>query len=112
MQPIPDIGHVSDRESAELNLLACRDVRKADAIRPRDLGEGPDLGSVRDAIRDAHAHHEPARRLAAEKHAGPLQTLAIAFVDRLPSVLCQPRDVGQDVEPVFLALELLDLVQG
>ena len=66
---------------------------------------------VGQAVRHPHAHHEVARRLAAEEHAGPLQPLAVAFVDRLPSRLRDARHVVEDVEPVLLLLVALDLVE-
>ena len=110
LQPPPYLRHVRDLEPAQLNLLTRRDVRVADAVLPRDVGERPHLRRVREAVRDADAHHEAAGRLPAEEHANPLEALAIAFVDRFPTLLREPLDVGQDVEPVFLALELFDLV--
>ena len=64
-----------------------------------------DLLGVGEAVRDPHAHHELAGRLAPEEHAGPLQPLAVALVDRLPAVLRRARGTsGTMSSPSFSCL--------
>src|SRR5204863_7452143 len=54
--------------------------------------------------------HEVAGRMAAEEDPPPLQPFEVTLLDRLDPELRIARDVGTDVETVFLGLALLDLV--
>ena len=112
IQPIPDVREVAHPEPTKLHLLPGSDVDKAGAAVAAQLGDDTDLLGVGETVRHADAHHEAARCLTPEKHAEPLQPLAIGFADRLPSVADKSLDVGLDVEAILLALESLDLVEG
>src|SRR4029453_4885476 len=109
-QARPDRRHVGNPEGAQLNLLPRGDVDELGADVARYRRGLANLGRVRVAVGHAHAHHELPRRLTAEEDAGPFQAFAIALVDRLPRLLCDPRHVLDDVEAILLALDALDLV--
>ena len=111
LEPAPDLLHLLDAEPAELYLLPGRDVERPGAELLADAGEGLHLLGDRQAVRDAHAHHELPRRLPPEEHARPLQPLAVVVGDRLPASRGQRRDFVHDLQGILLLLEPLDLVE-
>ena len=111
-EPIPDLRNVLDSESAQLNLLARRDVGKTRPELPTDGGDRPHLAGLTQAVGHPQAHHEMPGRLAAKEHTCPFQPFAIAILNRFPAGLREPRHVLDDVQAVFLFLVALDLVQG
>ena len=104
------LGHVLDVDRAQLELLACRYVQYAVALRAGDFGMRPELSRGRLAARDADAHHELARRRLAVERADPLETLSRVGVDGLPAaVLGRDRlDFVEDGQAVALSLEFFD----
>ena len=111
-EALQDPGCVLDGDPAQLDVLARRDVGCAASAAVGDLADGGDLLRGQHAVGDTHAQHEVAGRRLAVEQAVPLEPLEVVRRDRLDALDRVAVEIGQDVEPVLLALQLLDLVSG
>src|SRR5260370_4093500 len=65
-QLLPDLGHTRQREAAELNLLASRDVEHAGSQTPGQVCNRAQLVAVRKTVGHSDPHHESPRRWLAK----------------------------------------------
>ena len=112
IQSLPDVRHLLDAELPQLNLLAGGEIGEPLAVVVADAGDGAELDGVADAVGNANPHHKPARGLAPEEDAGPLQAVPVVRGDGLPTFAGERRNVIQDVQAILFRLEYFDFVHG
>src|SRR5690348_7461607 len=101
-EPLPDFRHCAERQTAQLELLARRNVHDTVAEPQREIRDRAKLGCMRKAVRHADAHHEMAGSRFAEENANPLQQFLIGGGQRLPALLDEIWQVLTDAKAVAL----------